>query len=93
MERFYLTWSDEKPSHPKKVYKESWNSGLSWYGQINPSEKSLNLWKKEQVEKYDKLLKEYQDNGRIRKLNQIFHPTENNINKIESDDNFIEWCH
>lgn len=91
MYKFYLTWSEEKPIHPKEVYEQSWNTGLSWYGQINPTDKSLNDWKNEQVEKYEGLLKEYQDSGKVRKLNQIYHPTENDIISIEKDVNFIEW--
>ena len=89
MDKFYLTWSEEEPIHPKEVYKQSWNTGLSWYGQINPPDKSLNDWKTEQIERYERLLKEYQDNGRIRKLNQIYHPTESDIKSIEKDSNFI----
>ncbi len=50
--KFYLTWSEEKPKHPKEVYKQSWNTGLSWYGQINPQDKSFNEWKNDQIEKY-----------------------------------------
>ena len=92
MNKFYLTWSEEEPIHPKEVYKDSWDSGLSWYGQVNPPDKSLNEWRNEKVEKYERLLKEYQDNGRIRKLNQIYRPTKNDIISIEKDVNFIEWC-
>jgi hypothetical protein len=92
MEKFYLTWSEVEPKHPKEVYGISWETGLSWYGTINPPDKSLNHWKQEQIERYENLMKEYQDNGKIRKLNQIFHPTEENKNRIESDVNFIEWC-
>jgi hypothetical protein len=92
MEKNYLTWSDIEPKHPKDVYGISWETGLSWYGTINPPDKSLNQWKKEQIERYENLMKEYHDNGKVRKLNQIFHPTENDIKKIEENDNFIEWC-
>ena len=92
MERFYLVWSDEEPLHPKDIYKESWNTGITWYGQINPQDKSLNEWKNEQVEMYDFLLTEYQTNGRIRKLKNIYNPTPDNIETIEKDVNFIEWC-
>ena len=53
--KFYLTWSEEKPKHPKEVYKQSWNTGLSWYGQINPQDKSFNEWKNDQIEKYKRL--------------------------------------
>ena len=90
--RFYLTWCDEKPRHPKEVYQQSWNTGLSWYGSINPQDKSFNEWKNEQIEKYKTLLKEYKDNGRVMKLNQIYHPTNNDITLIESESNFIQWC-
>lgn len=90
--KFYLTWSEEKPKHPKEVYKQSWNTGLSWYGQINPQDKSFNEWKNDQIEKYKTILKEYKDNGRVRKLNQIYYPTNNDMSLIESDTNFIQWC-
>ena len=91
-EKFYLTWSKEEPIHPKKVYKESWNSGMSWYGPINPSDKSLNQWKKEQVEKYNQLMKEHKDLGKVKKLNMLFLTTKDYINNIEKDVNFIKWC-
>jgi len=93
MEKFYLTWSNVEPKHPKDVYGMSWESGLSWYGQINPSDKSLHQWKQEQLERYENLMREYQDNGgKVRKLNIILHPTEDDKNKIERYVNFIEWC-
>jgi hypothetical protein len=92
MEKFYLTWSEVEPKHPKEVYGVSWEIGLSWYGTINPTDKSLIQFKQEQIERYENLIKEYQDNGKVRKLNQIFHPTEVDKNRIESDVNFIEWC-
>ena len=93
MDKFYLTWSDVEPMHPKEVYGISWESGLDGYGQINPPDKSLNQWRQEHIEKYEHIIKEYQNNGKIRKLNQILHPTKSDKNRIESDVNFIEWCH
>jgi len=45
MGKFYLSWSDEKPTHPKDSYGVSWESGLCWYVQINPPSKSLDDWK------------------------------------------------
>ena len=92
MNKYYLTWSKEEPIHPKEGYGINWETGLSWYGHMNPPDKSLNDWKNEQVEKYERLLKEYQDNGKTRKLNVIYHPTQNDISLIESDVNFIKWC-
>ncbi len=92
MVKFYLTWSNLEPKHPKEVYGISWETGLMWYGQINSPDKSLNQWKQEQIERYENLMKEYRDNGKVRKLNQIFHPLESDKNRIESDINFIDWC-
>ena len=90
--KFYLVWSEQEPKHPKEIYLQSWNSGLSWYGQINPPNQSLDDWKKEQLEKYDSLMKEYQFHGKIRALRIIYHPTIEDVASIEKDDNFIEWC-
>jgi hypothetical protein len=92
MIKFYITWSNEEPSHPKDAYEESWNSGVYWNRQINPPDKSLNQRKQEEVNKYTILMKNYRDNGKIKKLNQIFNPTEKDIQNIETDINFIEWC-
>ena len=41
MNKFYLTWSEEEPIHPKEVYKQGWNTGILFHGQINPPDKSL----------------------------------------------------
>lgn len=92
MNKFYLVWSEEEPKHPKEVYKESWDSGLSWYGQINRTNKSLDDWKKEQIDRYESLMKEYQLYGRIKALRLAYHPTPEEIISIEKDKNFIEWC-
>lgn len=92
MEKFYLTWSKEAPKNPKEVHKDSWDSGVHFHVQINPSNKSLDEWKKEQVDKFDSLSKEYQENGKIKKLNKIYHPTPSQIESIEKEVDFIEWC-
>lgn len=89
---FYLVWSHEEPKHPQEIYLNSWNSGLSWYGQINPPNQSLDDWKKEQLEKHVSIMKEFLLHGKIRSMRWIRNPTHEEILSIEKDENFIEWC-
>lgn len=91
MNKFYLTYSNEAPKHPSEVYDINFETGISWYGQINPSNISLDDWKNNQLEKHDRLVKELQDKGRIRKLNLLLHPTKESIKQIESRVDFIKW--
>lgn len=92
MTKFYLTYTTEQPKHPKETYGVSWNSGLAWYGQIYPSDISLNDWRKEQIEIYERLMKEYQANGKVPKINCIIHPTKDMESTIEESVDFIKWC-
>ena len=90
MNKFYLTWSNGAPLHPSEVYGLSFETGLSWHGQINPDDVTLNDWKNIQVEKYNRLNKELKDKGKIHKLNWIINPTDIEIKNIEKDLNFIK---
>lgn len=92
MNKFYLTWSNEAPLHPSEVYGLSFETGISWYGQINPENISLKKWRKKLIKQYDALSKQFQNNGKIRKLNWIINPNENIIKQIESRTDFIKWC-
>lgn len=91
MNIFYLKWSFNPPKHPKEIYKNSWETGISYYGRICPKTESLVDWQKKIIDRYEKLLKEYQDNGRLAQLNSIINPSKEDRMLIEKDPNFIEW--
>jgi hypothetical protein len=91
---FYLVWSYDEPKHIKESYgEEVWASGVSWHGPIYPNDKmSLNEWKKEQDKKHERILKEFAEHGKVYKLSNKFHATEEDKKIIESDPNFVKWC-
>lgn len=90
--KYYLIWSYEKPMHPRCIYQESWYTGFSWYGTVNPTNKSLDQWRLEKVDYYKALREEYKRNGKIMKLSYILNPNDEDINSIETDADFIKWC-
>ena len=91
---FYLVWSYDEPKHIKEVYGDlEWETGYSWHGPIYPSEKiSLDEWKKKEDDRHIALLTEFVLYGKVAKLQNKFHATDEDKKIIESDPNFVKWC-
>lgn len=89
--RYYLKTSYTKPIHPKVVLGKSWDTGISWYGLIFPSNISFDDWKDEQIKKWEKQNKIIDEGGTLAEVDKCINYDLDKIKKIESSPDFIKW--
>lgn len=89
MNKYYLEWSDKAPIHPKDIYGKSWENGIKDNQLIYPNDISLNEWKENEIDRYNRLCSEFEKNGKIQSLKYLDNTSKKD--EIEKGKGFIKW--
>lgn len=94
--KFYLKWSYNEPKHPTKVMtKFTWGTGIEMTIS-GPKLKfdgntTLNQWREGEIDKWENLTSKFKKGKKIQSLDCEIRPSTRQIEKIESDKDFIKW--